>query len=378
MNMSKIIYAVLFIIGSIHAIVSSDAAEYVEHEKNPLLKTTSVRHVGNSLADKKKEFNNLYGDGFGDYVLSNLSSNSVNVLRVKEDLKPFCMSSGFFISYCAQHYRVSAECSERMRQTLLEEMGLKQTSSHRTLSAATYEEGKDPLGGEQLLPAMKPVLQHNPEFVDFSERVTPEEEVLSYDTPAECQYALVRLRANHQVTLNASDIISRTINAGNPQKVCYINFGNVDFRAGGRQGIFDYFAQNTLANLRYMDLCQSKNVSDFIEELFGHDKPKNKFPSLFRIGVSNSDFKSQDLIKIFQYFSDSRSYFIRDMKQFSAGYDDVAAAPLLIEAKGVKWEGGFESINSWRIGKKTAANYAIFYRSKENPIKGPLIMNVDG
>lgn len=74
--------------------------------------------------DKGKEYNDAFGDGFGDYVLSQSSDKSINVLRIKDDLRSFCLDPLFFIAYANQQYGFSPELSERMRQTLLREMHL--------------------------------------------------------------------------------------------------------------------------------------------------------------------------------------------------------------------------------------------------------------
>lgn len=74
------------------------------------------------MDDKREQFNDAYGDGFGDYVLANLSLKKINVSIMKADLIPWCRNPEFFTAYCVQQYNISVELSERLRQTLLKEM----------------------------------------------------------------------------------------------------------------------------------------------------------------------------------------------------------------------------------------------------------------
>ncbi len=186
-------------------------------------------------------------------------------------------------------------------------------------------------------------------------------------------YALNPVIADEQIRLSATDIITQSPDSLNLTKVFYVNLRSFDFsNDANRQKVFEYFDANTLANLRYLDVKETHGISIFIEKLFGNDKPTDKFVSLFRINAENSDLVPQDLDKIFNHFS-SNTCFILDMKQISSRYD-VVAAFLSVEIGGVE---NLSNIVPWEKGRKTNfSQYELFYRSKEETVKGPFIMSV--
>lgn len=214
-------------------------------------------------------------------------------------------------------------------------------------------------------------LRNNPSrLIDFLDIVAKQkkEEVSSY--------ALTPVLWNQQITLKAQDIIEATDISQNFQKVFYVDLNDYNFISDdkNRQKIFSYFNDNTLDNLRVIKVCKTTGISNLIGELFGSSKPKNKYVSLFRIAADGSDITSQDLDKIYSYFSRC-SYFIRDMVQISARYD-VVAAFLSVELREVNTLG---NIDGWRRGKKTpSSEYLVLYRSQESDIRGPFIMSVEG
>ncbi len=193
------------------------------------------------------------------------------------------------------------------------------------------------------------------------------------ETTGPLSYALNHVLAEEQITLSAIDIVKPTPKVLTLQKVFYIDLNGFNFIANAdRQKVLQFFDTNALYNLRYINVRDTQGVSDFIEKLFGNDKPTDKFVSLFRINAENSDIVFHDLDKIFNHFS-SNTCFIRDMKQISARYDIVAAF-LSVEIGGVVNLG---NIVPWEKGRKTTSSqYELFYRSRETTVKGPFVMSV--
>jgi hypothetical protein len=189
-------------------------------------------------------------------------------------------------------------------------------------------------------------------------------------------YAITPLLPVEQITLILEDILKPTAAMDqNFTKVCYINLNGFDFDTDvRRQNVIAYFNNNSLQNLRVLDLRKSKGLSFLIEQLFGSDKERDKFASLFRIVADESDITDRDLSIIYNYFAGS-SYFIRDMRQISGRYDTIAAL-LSVEVK--KLPKILDNLHTWQKGKKSPSDYRIYYRSKESPVDASFVMSIDG
>ncbi len=187
-------------------------------------------------------------------------------------------------------------------------------------------------------------------------------------------YAQTPVLAEEQISLCVDDIVNNSENARNIQKVFYVDLSdfNFGFPSESRQTIFDYFSANNLYNLTSIHFRKSQGVSCLIEELFGNDKPRDKFLSLFRINADFSDISSQDIEKIYRHFS-NYTYFVRDLRQINARHGGIGAF-LSLDVRGVE---NLENIGSWQVGKKTTSNdYQILYRSHDANAKGSFIMTV--
>ncbi|MEI8296094.1 MAG: hypothetical protein WCG04_06195 [Alphaproteobacteria bacterium] len=223
-------------------------------------------------------------------------------------------------------------------------------------------------------------LRHNPsELTAFLEMVASKKEPPTplEETPVPDEYEdfLSKVPYERQITLLSRDILEGTAKAQAFQAVFRIDLSDFDFGQKNDETlrkICDYFSKNALHNLRQLGLRSTQNVSVFIDELFGKQAPKDKFVSLLRIDATRSDIENKDLETIYTYFSDS-SYFIRDISQRSDRYKVPAAFVLVEAANAPKIR-----VDGWRVGKKNPFSKTIFYRSEEQPTKGPLIMEING
>ena len=121
--MKNIYIAILFVSLSVlmnePVIAVTEEHELMERKHLVVARSVSTPRVNDA-------FNAAFGDGFGDYVL--LNQRGVNILKVKDDLRPLVRMPEIFRTYCSQQYGVYLELSERMRQTLLMEMGIEDGS----------------------------------------------------------------------------------------------------------------------------------------------------------------------------------------------------------------------------------------------------------
>lgn len=178
--------------------------------------------------------------------------------------------------------------------------------------------------------------------------------------------------ASEQICLTMEDI-KRRAEAVDSTKVFEVNLSDADFHeAETKQRVVDYFREHNLSNLRVLTLKGSQGVSALVRELFGDERTRDKFVSLFKIDAENTDIKNSDLDTVFSYLSSSTRFY-RDVKQVSVRYD-VYGAFLVVEVKDVV---GLTNIGVWQRGKKTDTHYDVHYVASDESIKGPFIMRVE-
>tara|TARA_R110002050_G_scaffold298334_4_gene461500 strand:+ start:3881 stop:4705 length:825 start_codon:yes stop_codon:yes gene_type:complete len=197
------------------------------------------------------------------------------------------------------------------------------------------------------------------------------------------RYALRRFLVRDQISLTfgaSGEIISPT-SAVKVSKVFNINLRDYEFKRE-EDPVINYFKDNSLCNLRVIDLSGATNTTRFITEVFADNDTQRKYYSLLRIIVNGADFDlstlETSLNTIFTHFS-GYPRFIRDMQQISGRYD-VVAAFLSVELSPWSFKGvspvpeGLDIIE-WQRGKKDKRAHEIHHRV-EGTVRGSFIMTV--